>query len=61
MSGAEAALVLGLISSAIAIIDASQKIYDAAKDASGLHKAFKKVAENIPLVLDTLKAAEKAQ
>ncbi|KAM0704421.1 hypothetical protein Q7P35_008655 [Cladosporium inversicolor] len=61
MSGAEAALVLGLISSAIAIIDASQKIYDAARDASGLHKAFKTVAENIPLVLDTLRAAEKAQ
>jgi hypothetical protein len=61
MSGAEAALVLGLISSAIAIIDASQKIYEAAKDASGLHKAFKKVAENVPLVLDTLRAAERAQ
>ena len=61
MSGAEAALVLGLISSTIAIIDASQKIYQAARDASGLHKAFKKVAENIPLVLDTLRAAERAQ
>lgn len=61
MSGAEAALVLGLISSAIAIVDASLKIYDAARDASGLHKAFKSVAENIPLVLDTLKAAGEAQ
>jgi hypothetical protein len=61
MSGAEVALVLGIISSVIAIIDGSQKWYDAAKDAKGLHEAFRKVAENVPLVLDTLRAAEKAQ
>jgi hypothetical protein len=61
MSGAEVGLVLGIISSVIAIIDGSQKWYDAAKDAKGLHEAFRKVAENVPLVLDTLRAVERAQ
>lgn len=61
MSGAEAVgLVLGLISSAISIIDASQKIYEAAKDVKGMHAAFKEVAKNVPLVLGTLKLAEQA-
>jgi hypothetical protein len=62
MSGAEAvALVLGLISSVISVIEASQKVFSAARDAKGLHEAFRKVAENVPLVLGTLRAAEEVQ
>lgn len=62
MSGAEAVgLVLGIISSIISVIEASQKVFDAARDAKGLHEAFKKVAENVPLVLGTLRAAEEVQ
>jgi hypothetical protein len=51
MSGAEARLVLGLISSTITVIETCKTLYDAAHDASGLPEAFRKVAENIPLVL----------
>jgi hypothetical protein len=61
MSGAELSIVLGLVSSVIAIIRTSQDVYDAAKDAKGLHEAFRKVAENVPLVLSTLRAAEDVQ
>jgi hypothetical protein len=61
MSGAEVALVLGIISSVISVIEASQKVFDAAKDTKGLHEAFRKVAENVPLVLGTLRAAEEVQ
>lgn len=61
MSGAEVALVLGIISSVISVIEASQKIFDAAKDTKGLHEAFRKVAENVPLVLGTLRASEEVQ
>ena len=61
MSGAEPAAVLGMISSIIAVIEASQKIYEAAKNAQGLHEAFRKVAENVPLVLNTLREAKKVQ
>lgn len=62
MSGAEAVgLVLGIISSVIAVTQATQKIFDAAKDAKGLHEAFRKAAEKLPLVLRTLKAAEQIQ
>ena len=62
MSGAEAVgLVLGVISSVISVIEATHKIFDAAKDAKGLHEAFRKAAEKLPLVLSTLKAAEQIQ
>ena len=61
MSGAEVSLVLGLISSVITIIRTSQDVYDAAKNTQGLHEAFRKVAENVPLVLGTLRAAEQVQ
>ncbi|KAL2064627.1 hypothetical protein VTL71DRAFT_3764 [Oculimacula yallundae] len=50
MSGAEAGLVLGLISSVIAIVDASQKLYEAASDAKGLPEAFREVAGRLPIV-----------
>lgn len=58
MAGTEAALVLGFISGAIAVIDAAKKVYDAAHDAKGLPHQFKEVATRLPLVLDILRKAE---
>lgn len=54
MSGAEAALVLGVISSALSILDAAWQVYDAANDTAGLPKAFRATADQLPLVLHTL-------
>ena len=60
MSGVgEAGLVLGLISSTIAIFEAVQAIYEAASDTSGLPKKLRAVAEQIPLVYNALGLAEK--
>jgi hypothetical protein len=50
MSGAEAGLVIGLISGLLQLLDTAKKVYDAAQDAKGLPKAFREVAERIPLV-----------
>ncbi|KAE8136587.1 hypothetical protein BDV38DRAFT_283799 [Aspergillus pseudotamarii] len=58
MSGAEAALVLGVISSVIAIVDGAKKVYDAAADAHGLPKAFAEVAGRLPIVKEILRVAE---
>jgi hypothetical protein len=59
MSGiGEASLVLGLISSTIAIFEAAQEIYEAATDAAGLPKKFRVAAEQIPLVYNALSLAE---
>ncbi|KAJ0165520.1 hypothetical protein CTA2_10964 [Colletotrichum tanaceti] len=54
MSGVE---VLGLISSIIAILDASLATYAAVKSASGLPPSFRDVSLRLPLIRDTLKAA----
>jgi hypothetical protein len=59
MSGAEASLVLGLISSVIAIIQASQQVYEAIEDAKGLPTNFKKSASKLPLISKLLEGAEK--
>lgn len=59
MSGAEAIAVLSTISAAITIVQGSQHVYQAAHDAKGLHEAFKKVSETVPLVLDILRHAER--
>lgn len=61
MSGAEPAAVLGLISSVIAIVEASQRIYQATHDASGLPEAFRSTSQNIPLVLSTLQDVRRVQ
>jgi hypothetical protein len=61
MSGAKVGLVLGLISSTITVIETCKTIYGAAHDTEGLPEAFRKVSENIPLVLDILGAVEKLQ
>jgi N-terminal domain on NACHT_NTPase and P-loop NTPases len=59
MSGiGEASLVLGLITSIIAIFEAAQEIYDAASDAYGLPKKFRIAAEQIPLVHNALSLVE---
>jgi N-terminal domain on NACHT_NTPase and P-loop NTPases len=59
MSGiGEASLVLGLISSTMAIFEAAQEIYEAASDAKGLPKKFRIAAEQIPLVHNALSLAE---
>lgn len=61
MSGAEVGLVLGLISSIIAVLTASKQVYEAANNTKGFHEAFQKVAQKVPLVLGTLEAIEQAQ
>ena len=59
MSGvSEAGLVLGLVSSSIAIFEAAQEIYEAASDANGLPKKFRLAAEQIPLVYNALTLAK---
>lgn len=59
MSGiGEASLVLGLVSSTIAIFEAAQEIYEAASDTSGLPKKLRIAAEQIPLVHNALSLAK---
>lgn len=60
MSGVgEASLVLGIISSIIAIIDATKQIYDAVEDEGGLPENFKKSSAKLPLISNLLKDAER--
>jgi hypothetical protein len=51
---AAAGAVIGLISGILSIIDAAKRVYDAAKDATHLPKAFREVAQRLPLVHNTL-------
>lgn len=60
-SGAEAATVVGLISSVITIIENSKNLYDAATNAAGLHESFRAVAQSTPLVLDILRDCRTVQ
>jgi hypothetical protein len=57
MSGAEVGLVLGLVTGAITCFQTAYQIYEAAHDAKGLTESFKVTAEQIPLVLHTLKCS----
>ncbi|KAM0139051.1 hypothetical protein ACHAP3_003319 [Botrytis cinerea] len=60
MSGVgEASLVLGIISSIIAIIDATKQIYDAVEDEGGLPENFKKSSAKLPLISNLLRDAER--
>ncbi|KAH8586507.1 hypothetical protein B0O99DRAFT_62128 [Bisporella sp. PMI_857] len=62
MSGAEVGFVVSLISGVITVIEATKKIYDAAKDAKGQPEAFRQVAARLRLVIEILhRAEEKAQ
>ncbi|CAN9417291.1 unnamed protein product [Alternaria alternata] len=58
MSGAEVGLVLGIVSSVIAIVKEAKNIYDVAKDAKGLPKAFTQVNGRFPLAVTLLKLTE---
>lgn len=58
MSGAEAILVLGVISSVIAIVDETKKVYDAATNTAGLPEAFREVASRLPIVRNILGSAK---
>jgi hypothetical protein len=59
MSGVgEASLVLGIISSIIAIIDATKQVYEAVEDETGLPANFKKSAAKLPLISKLLENAE---
>ncbi|RYP40678.1 hypothetical protein DL767_001536 [Monosporascus sp. MG133] len=56
MSGAE---VIGLISGIISIAEAIIEIHGAVQDASGLPSAFRDVARRMPLLKDSLIAAQR--
>lgn len=56
MSGAE---IIGIISAAITVVEATISVYNAAKDQAGLPPNFKKVATKLPLVLKLLDDAER--
>jgi hypothetical protein len=57
MSGAEFGLVLGIISSTIAIWEACDTIWDTAQNARGLPAKLRTSAEQIPLVIHVLNLA----
>jgi hypothetical protein len=60
MSGVgEASFVLGIISSIISIIDATNQVYEAVKDEAGLPTNFKKSATKLPLISKLLEDAER--
>lgn len=56
MSGVE---ILGIISGVITIIDATGKVYHAAKDEAGLPHNFKAVATKLPLISRLLEDAKR--
>ena len=60
MSGAEAIVVLGVISSVIAIIDGTRKVFDAATDIKGLPKEFREAADRLPIVRNILGSAKQS-
>jgi hypothetical protein len=59
MSGAEAILILGVISSIVAIVDGTKQVFDGASNAQGLPEAFREVAGRLPIVREILGSAEK--
>ncbi|MCJ1431036.1 hypothetical protein MMC27_000386 [Xylographa pallens] len=58
MSGAEAIVILGVISAVLSIIDGTKQVYDSAKDARGLPEAFREVAGRLPIVRSILESAK---
>jgi hypothetical protein len=61
MSGAEPLAILGAISAIIALFETSKRVYDAAKDAKGLHESFRKASDNVAIILSTLYQARLVQ
>ncbi|KAH8749773.1 hypothetical protein F5882DRAFT_81723 [Hyaloscypha sp. PMI_1271] len=59
MSGAEAGFVISLIASVITIVDATKKVYNAAKDAKGQPEAFRQIAARLPLVIEILRSLKR--
>lgn len=59
MSGGEAILVLGVISSIISIVDGTKQVYGAATNAQGLPEAFREVAARLPIVQNILDSAKR--
>ena len=55
---AEAGLLIGLISGIIQIMNATEQVYQAAKDAQGQPTAFREVAARLPLVINILNLAK---
>ena len=58
MSGAEACLVIGLISGIITVLDTVAKVSNAVKDESGLPVSFREIDQRLPLIQDILRTAE---
>jgi len=58
MSGAEAIVVLGVISAIISIIERTEQVYQTAKNAQGLPEAFREVAGRLPIVRNILASAK---
>lgn len=56
MSGIE---VVGLIAAVISIVETVEKVYNGFRDAKILPRAFREVAEKLPLVQDTLRIVER--
>lgn len=58
MLGAEAFLVLAVISSIVTIIDGTKQVYDAAASTEGLPKAFNEIADRLPIIRNVLRSAK---
>jgi hypothetical protein len=58
MSGAEAGLVLGLVSAVITICEAAHEIWEAVEDQSGLTVGLRRAAEELPLAATSLEQAK---
>ena len=59
MSGAEATVVLGVISSIISIVDGTKQVYDAVINAQGLPEAFYEVTARLLIVQNILGSAKR--
>jgi hypothetical protein len=59
MSGAEAIVALGVISSIITIVDGTKQVYDAAANAQGLPEGFREVADRLPIVRNILDSSKR--
>ncbi|KAH8704305.1 hypothetical protein GQ44DRAFT_778212 [Phaeosphaeriaceae sp. PMI808] len=58
MSGTEAGLVVGLISSIIAVLNIIEKLYSEVKDAEDIPITFREIARPLLVVHDTLRVAQ---
>jgi hypothetical protein len=61
MSGAEPIAILGAISSVITVVETFKEIFEAARNAKGLHESFGKISDNVAIILSTLHQARLVQ